>query len=809
MIANVLIDTLGVVGDKIYDYKIPDNLIKDIEIGKRVLVYFGRGKNLIPALVIGINENSEYEENKIKDIVEVLDEEVIVHQYLIDLIKYMRDNYFCTYIDALRCVLPSLEQVKRKETYSLVENDKQIDEKYGLIIDLIKKRNSLASFDYLKSKLNLSKSELKEEISYLVKKDIISKQVSYYIQEEKKQEVVSLSGKFENIEDYLKKIRANAIKQISVIKALEKGELYYEKLTKLTGANRSIITKLSEMELVSTYFIDKDDEFDLSLKEEHKDVILNEEQQGVLDSYFNEKNTNKFLLHGVTGSGKTEVYIKMFKDQINKGKQCLFLVPEIALTPQMMRNIYYRFNGEVAIMHSKLSMSKRIKEWDRVRSGKAKIVLGARSALFMPFKDLGLMVIDEEHENTYKSSQTPRYDTIDLANFISDKTGAKLVLGSATPSIESYYKAFRGEYRLLEMKKRANGKDFPKVHIVDMTDEMRNGNRSPISRLLKKEIELRLKKGEQSILFMNRRGFSTYVFCRKCGYIEQCPNCDVSLTYHANTNSLKCHYCGYEKSSPNICPECGSDKIKRAGTGTQKIESNVRNMFPDAKILRMDFDTTRKAGSMEKILSDFRNNKADILIGTQMVVKGHDFANVTLVGILLADTALNFPDINSPQRTFQLCTQASGRAGRASKEGSVVMQTYSPKNKTLVYSSMHDYKKFYAYDIDYRKKMNYPPFSEILGIFIANESEAKSNEDINFVYNKIKELLKEKQREDVKLYQPMEAFIHKLKNKYIMHILLRYNVDDEIKKDIRKIFSEVNKEISSTIFAEINPVTLL
>lgn len=809
MIANVLIDTLGVVGDKIYDYKIPDNLIKDIEIGKRVLVYFGRGKNLIPALVIGINENSEYEEDKIKDIVEILDEEVIVHQYLIDLIKYMRDNYFCTYIDALRCVLPSLEQVKRKETYSLLENDKQIDEKYELIIELIKKRNSLASFDYLKSKLNLSKSELKEEISYLVKKDIISKQVSYYIQEEKKQEVVSLSGKYENTEDYLKKIRANAIKQISVIKALEKGELYYEKLTKLTGANRSIITKLSEMELVRTYFIDKDDEFDLSLKEEHKDVILNEEQQGVLDSYFNEKNTNKFLLHGVTGSGKTEVYIKMFKDQINKGKQCLFLVPEIALTPQMMRNIYYRFNGEVAIMHSKLSMSKRIKEWDRVRSGKAKIVLGARSALFMPFKDLGLMVIDEEHENTYKSSQTPRYDTIDLANFISDKTGAKLVLGSATPSIESYYKAFRGEYRLLEMKKRANGKDFPKVHIVDMTDEMRNGNRSPISRLLKKEIELRLKKGEQSILFMNRRGFSTYVFCRKCGYIEQCPNCDVSLTYHANTNSLKCHYCGYEKSSPNICPECGSDKIKRAGTGTQKIESHVRNMFPDAKILRMDFDTTRKAGSMEKILSDFRNNKADILIGTQMVVKGHDFANVTLVGILLADTALNFPDINSPQRTFQLCTQASGRAGRASKEGSVVMQTYSPKNKTLVYSSMHDYKKFYAYDIDYRKKMNYPPFSEILGIFIANESEAKSNEDINFVYNKIKELLKEKQREDVKLYQPMEAFIHKLKNKYIMHILLRYNVDDEIKKDIRKIFSEVNREISSTIFAEINPVTLL
>lgn len=809
MIARVLIDNLGAVGDKVYDYKIPENLIKDVEIGKRILVYFGRGQNLIPALVIDIKEQSEYEDNKLKNIVEVLDEEIIVRQYLIDLIRYMRDNYFCTYIDALRCVLPSLEQVKRKETYELINEEKKFDKKYDSIISLIKKRNGDASFDYLKSKLGLNKENLKEEISYLVKKEIILKHVSYYIQEEKKQEVVSLSGKYETIEDYLKNIRANAIKQISVIKALEKGELYYEKLINITGANRGIVTKLSDMGLIKTYFIDKDDEFDLSLKEEHKDVILNEEQNGVLNSYFDEKNTNKFLLHGVTGSGKTEVYIKMFKDQINKGKQCLFLVPEIALTPQMMRNIYYRFDGEVAIMHSKLSMSKRIKEWDRVRSGKAKIVLGARSALFMPFKNLGLMVIDEEHENTYKSSQTPRYDTIDLANFISDKTGAKLVLGSATPSIESYYKAFKGEYKLLEMKKRANGKDFPKVHIVDMTDEMRNGNRTPISRLLKKEIDLRLKRGEQSILFMNRRGFSTYVFCRKCGYIEQCPNCDVSLTYHVNTNSLKCHYCGYEKKAPSICPECGSDKIKMAGTGTQKIESHVRKMFPKARILRMDFDTTRRTGSMEKILSDFRNNKADILIGTQMVVKGHDFANVTLVGILLADTALNFPDINSPQRTFQLCTQASGRAGRANKEGSVVMQTYVPNNKTLVYSSMHDYKKFYAYDIDYRKKMNYPPFSEILGIFIANESEDKSNEDINFVYNKIKKLLKEKKREDVKLYQPMEAFIHKLKNKYIMHILLRYNIDDEIKKEIRKLFSEVKKDIDSTIFAEINPVTLL
>ncbi|WP_290776183.1 primosomal protein N' [Anaerofustis sp.] len=809
MIANVLIDALGAVGDKVYDYKIPDNLIDEIEIGKRVLVYFGRGSNLVSALVVGICSKSEYDFDKLKYIKEIVDEEVIVQNYLIDMIKYMRDNYFCTYIDALKCILPSLEQLKRKEFYTCIDEEKKVDEKYKSVLELIIKRKGDASFDYIKSKLGYTKAELKEIVKYLVKKEVIRKEVSYSVKEEKKEEIVSLSGKYKNIDGYLCCIRKNAKKQIAVLKYLEKGELLYETLVKSSGANRGIINKLAELELIKITYRNKDSYIDFEDECEHEEIDLNEEQRNVLSSYLEETDIRKFLLHGVTGSGKTEIYIKMFKEQIEKGKQCLFLVPEIALTPQMMRNIYYRFNGEVAIMHSKLTISKRMEEWEKVRSGKAKVVLGARSALFMPFKNLGLMVIDEEHETTYKSSQTPRYDTIELANFISDRTGARLVLGSATPSVESYYKAVKGEYKLLEMKKRANGKDFPDVKIVDMTDEMKNGNRSPISRALKKDIEERLEKREQIILFMNRRGFSTYVFCRKCGYIEQCPNCDVSLTFHANTNSLKCHYCGYEKSAPIICPECGSSKIKRAGTGTQKIEAEVKSLFPKARVLRMDFDTTRKSGSMEKILSDFRDEKADILIGTQMVVKGHDFANVTLVGILLADTALNFPDINSPQRTFQLCTQASGRAGRAEKEGSVVMQTYSPKNKTLVYSSMHDYRRFYGYDIEFRQKMNYPPFSEILGIFVANESESKSNEDINYVYNKIKEFLKEKGREDVKLYQPMDAFIHKLKNKYIMHILLRYNKDDIIKYDVRELFGELKKEINSTIFAEINPVTLL
>ena len=396
MIANVLIDTLGAIGDKIYDYKIPENLIDETEIGKRVLVYFGRGSNLVPALVIGLSETSDYDNDKLKEINEILDDEVIVQSYLIDMIKYMRDNYFCTYVDALRCVIPSLEQVKRKEIYTYIENDKEIKDEYKYILDLIIKRKGEASFDYIKTKLKISKEELKEHIYYLSKRNIIKKEVIYHVKEEKMNEIISLSGKYETIEEYLSCIRKNATKQVSVIKSLEKGPLLYETLIHKTEANRGIITKLEDLELIKSEFREKNDELDLSIPEEDKEVELNDEQKKVLNIYLNEENTNKFLLHGVTGSGKTEVYIKMFKEQINKGKQCLFLVPEIALTPQMMRNIYYKFDGDVAIMHSKLTMAKRIKEWDKVRSGKAKIVLGARSALFMPFKDLGLIVIDED-----------------------------------------------------------------------------------------------------------------------------------------------------------------------------------------------------------------------------------------------------------------------------------------------------------------------------------------------------------------------------------------------------------------------------
>ena len=807
MIARVLIDNLSIAGDSIYDYIVPKKIEDQIQVGKRVLVYFGRGNNLIPALVIRLCEKSDVSLDKLKEVDSVIDAEPIVKEYLIRLALFMREEFFCTYAQSLSPILPSMEHVIKKEYFSLCDdvcNDPNDNFEDDEILFLIEQRKGKATIEYLSKKTSVPKKEVKNIVYSYIKQNKVKSDVSFYAKSEMKKEYIMLSGKFKTIDEYLNNVRKNAIKQIAVLKAVKDFEVEYSLLKQKLNIDRATINKLLQMGLIKQEFREEEEEFLKS--EKTRTYPLNEEQKSVLEMYLKSEN-NKFLLHGVTGSGKTLVYIHMFKEAIKKGKQCLFLVPEISLTPQMMKNIYDEFDGKVAIMHSKLSHAKRIREWEKVRKGKADVVLGARSAIFMPFKNLGLMVIDEEHENTYKSSSTPRYDTIALANYISDITGAKLVLGSATPSIESYYKAMIKKYTLLEMKHRTNKKPSPNVEIIDMANELRTGNRLPVSRKLKEEIELRLEKREQVILFLNRRGYNTFVLCPVCGYTEECPNCDVSLTYHKNINLLKCHYCGYTKQKPETCPSCGSKKINFLGKGTEKIMDQIQELFPDSRVLRLDLDTTRKKGSMENILKEFADENADILIGTQMVVKGHDFKNVTLVGIILADYALNLPDINAGQRTFQLCTQAAGRAGRSDKEGNVIMQTYKPKNKTLIFSALNNYKGFYAYEIQYRLKMDYPPFSEILGIFVSNEDEGVAIKECEKIYKKISDLVQNKK--DVKIYKPTQAFIYKLQNKYTMHVLVKYKIGDEIKKRIRKEFHNFRRNMKSSVFVEINPMTLL
>ena len=453
--------------------------------------------------------------------------------------------------------------------------------------------------------------------------------------------------------------------------------------------------------------------------------ILNEQQQELIDEFredFFRQDHKTYLLHGVTGSGKTEVYLAAIEEVIKHGKQAIVLIPEIALTYQTVTRFIKRFGDRVSILNSRLSKGEKYDQWLRAKRGDIDVIIGPRSALFVPFPNLGLIVIDEEHEGSYKSEQTPKYHAREVAIKKAKMEGASVILGSATPSVESYKAALDGKYRLWELTQRAKAAHLPKVYIEDLREELKSGNRSMFSRRLKELIKDRLDKGEQIMLFLNRRGYAGFVSCRSCGHVIQCPHCDISMTYHRD-GTLRCHYCGYEQQMIKTCPECGSPYIGTFGLGTQKVEVALSKEFPQARVLRMDMDTTKKKNSHEQILSAFSEGKADILVGTQMIVKGHDFANVTLVGVLAADLSLHANDYRAGERTFQLLTQAAGRAGRGDKEGEVVIQTYSPDHYSIKTAANQDYHAFYEEEISYRTLMRYPPVWQMLVVFASGEDK--------------------------------------------------------------------------------------
>lgn len=468
---------------------------------------------------------------------------------------------------------------------------------------------------------------------------------------------------------------------------------------------------------------------------------------------------NMFLLNGITGSGKTEVYMNLVEHYMKNNKSSIILVPEISLTPQMVERFKGRFGKDIAIFHSKLSDGERYDEWFRVKQGKVKLAIGARSAIFLPFSDLGLIVIDEEHENSYKSDSDPKYHVRDIAKVISHNNSCKVVLGSATPSIESFYHTSNGEYQLINLKNRVDGATLPLITLIDMREELANNNRSVFSKELFEEINLRLAKKEQIILFLNRRGFSTFVSCRKCGYVFKCPNCDISLTYH-NSGNLICHYCGHRERSVNACPSCKSKYVKYFGIGTEKLENEIKRYFPKSKTLRMDFDTTRKKNSYEEIYNTFKKGEADILLGTQMIAKGLDFPNVTLVGVISADLSLNLPDYRAAERTYQLITQVAGRAGRRKKLGKVIVQTYTPQHYSLQYAKNYDYLSLYNEEIKIREAMNNPPFSRILSINLSSENERVLINKANEIGIKIKEEFK---KDEFQILGPSPSIISKIK----------------------------------------------
>lgn len=595
----------------------------------------------------------------------------------------------------------------------------------------------------------------------------------------------------------------------------------YKKIVEFFKTNSGKYTKseLINEHSISQYKLNKLIENEvLSIEEEsvfrYNDRVYNKdsaktltiEQENIIREYIN-SDDKMFLLKGVTGSGKTEVYMKLVERVLLEGKSAIILVPEIALTPQMIERFKGRFGVNVALFHSKLSDGERFDEWFRVKEGKSKVIVGARSAIFLPAKSLGLIIIDEEHENTYKSEQNPKYQTKEVAEYLSELKGCKVILGSATPSIETYYRALTGEMKLLELNSRVDNKAMPPMKVIDMRNELKGGNKSLFSRELFIAIQERLKRKEQIILFLNRRGFSTFVSCRSCGYVFKCDECDISMTYHKN-GLLICHYCGKTKREPRECPKCHSKYVKFFGAGTQRVEEEVKKYFNNAGILRMDVDTTRDKHSYERIYNTFKNGEADILIGTQMVSKGLDFKNVTLVGILAADMSINIPDYRAAERTFQIITQVAGRAGRGDKQGEVLIQTYTPQHYSLQYAVNYDYEGFYEKEFTVRAMMKYPPFGKLLLINGTSKKEELLKNFMHKITMMIKPLVESCL--DIEILGPIPCMISKLKENYRWQIVIKGEFDSYFSKNIKEILYDENKNVYNDIriSMDINPNNL-
>ncbi len=505
--------------------------------------------------------------------------------------------------------------------------------------------------------------------------------------------------------------------------------------------------------------------------------------------------------------GKTEIYLQLIEKTLELGKKAMVLVPEISLTSQIVDRFLARFGNCIAVLHSKLSNGERFDEWNKIKDGRAKIIIGARSAIFAPVTNLGILIIDEEHDNSYKSDMSPRYHAKEIAHYMAKKNNFPLVLGSATPDIADYYKSKNFDMELIEISKRANDAKLPKVKIVDMRHELAMGNRSMFSLELQDEIKKNLANKQQTILFINRRGYSTFVMCRECGHTMKCPNCNIALTYHSYGNKLKCHYCGHEEPVSKVCPECGSKKIKYFGTGTQRVEDEIKQLFPDATTIRMDIDTVSKKNSHEKILNKFKDENIDILIGTQMVAKGHHFPKVTLVGIVAADVGLNIADYRAEERTFQTITQVSGRAGREKDAGRVIIQTYNPDNYAIICSQKQEYKAFYEGELQLRKCLNYPPFCDIILIRINSENANKVKE----VSEKIYRNLKKQNDGSLLIYKPLPSPIDKIQNVYRWRIVVKGKLNRKtlyiLNKVVNEFYNSKVKDVS--VIVDSNPNNML
>jgi primosomal protein N' (replication factor Y) len=776
MIAQVLVDVKAKNVNKTYDYLIPDEFKDFLEIGARVVVPFGSRK--IMGFILSFSLESEYSD-KLKSIIKVLDIESYLNKELIDIAKEISKESNTLLIRVLETILPSALKVVYKPKIKVVDFDNLPDE----LTEIFKFKNQVYLDNIPQDKFALINQEIKK--NNLVQSYEVKEKQSNLV----KRFVRRTSKKAEKITD----------KQRIVLDYLDKCDKKEELLKILmnkTSSTRSIINTLEKHDYLEFFDAEVYRKVETIYRSEKKDVELNEKQKDIYEKIISSNDKeNIFLLHGVTGSGKTEIYLKVIEHILKQGKNILLLVPEISLTPMMISRFKSKFESLVAVLHSGLSSNEKYDEWRRIIRKEARIVIGARSACFAPLINIGLVIVDECHESSYKQTQGVIYYAVDVLEKRVKSHNALMILGSATPNIESYARAKKGYYKLLELNERALNSKMPSIEVVNMLEEFKNGNLEPFSLKLKNEIQLRLERNEQVILLINRRGFSNFVICRECGYVFKCPNCDISLTYHEYSHSLKCHYCNHEEKTPHQCTRCGSSELSFMGSGTQKIENYLLENFPDKKIFRMDNDTTRKKNSHEIILDKF-GKTGDILIGTQMIAKGLDFPRVTLVGIIQADSNLFVPDFRAPEKTFQLIMQVSGRAGRRSVEGKVVIQAMNPEHYAIKYATEDDYAGFYQHEMRLRRLARYSPFFFLINVLI-------NGNNIRDVFYSGIELAKEIKRANNKvivLGPAMDQTI-KINNRYYASVLIKYREKENL---LEMINETVDKYASEDIFISVD-----
>lgn len=866
MIAKVIVDVPAKGTNRPFDYRVPERLASWIEVGSRVGVPFG--PRVVQGFVVGLEsdapdgagpERNPLEEafadagirmasgggggssgSRLKEIAQVSDVEPPLTEELVLLARWIGETYLCHEITALQAMIPGALKAKAERRIGLGPAAEGAAGPAGTsppALSLLTEEEAEV-LEFIRSKGNVTVEALLERFprSGLLLKQWIATGVLAEEQVMKDRIAVKTAltvfpnADVRELREQADKLPKSAKRQKDVLLYLaERPEpVRLAELTLTLEVGAGTVKSLADKGLLRLEEVEvRRDPYANRGFARTEPLPLTDEQQRVfapIREAVAEARHTMFLLHGVTGSGKTEVYLQSIQVCLDQGKEAIVLVPEISLTPQMVERFKGRFGDDVAVLHSRLSQGERYDEWRKISNRQVKVVIGARSAVFAPFRKLGLIIIDEEHESSYKQEESPKYHAREVAAARARAFGASVVLGSATPSLESWHAAERGDYRLLTMAGRVEGRPMPPVRIVDMREELQGGNRSMFSRPLFKALQERLERKEQSVLLLNRRGYSTFVMCRSCGYTVGCPHCDISLTYHQSSGMLRCHYCGYAERQPAVCPDCQSEHIRYFGTGTQRVEEELAKLFPGIRVIRMDVDTTSEKGAHEKLLTEFRQKKADVLLGTQMVAKGLDFPDVTLVGVITADTMLNLPDFRSSERTFQLLTQVAGRAGRHQLPGEVFVQTYTPEHYSVVTASGHDFRAFVDRELNHRRIGGYPPFCRLILITLSHEQLPLLVKTAESLVKRLKELAAEAglpgfhpgtaagASRAMEVLGPVASPIPRIKDRYRFQCMVKYRGDFAVPALVAKAldtFDDLCRQQKLQIGADVDPQVLM